>query len=104
MLLHLPEFLKQMTQSSYNKTVFMSAKDHWQTFHAAVREWISHHEPVNSPTSDIRQVWKEAWNLRVQHLGSHWTVRELQRRIPGLGTFGIMKALTLTCSVQSNTG
>ena len=86
-LLHLPEFLGQVAQSSCGNTVFMSAKDHWKTFHAAVREWISHHELVNYPTSDARRVWEEAWNLRMQHLGSHWTVdlvREVQRHPPGL--------------------
>ena len=34
-LLHLPEFLGQVAQSSCGNTVFMSAKDHWKTFHAA---------------------------------------------------------------------
>ena len=86
-LFHLPEFLGQVAQSSCGNTVFMSAKDHWKTFHTAVREWISHHELVHYPTDDIRRVWDAAWKLHMQHLGSRWTVdlvRELQRYTPGL--------------------
>ena len=96
-LLHLPAFLEQVAQSSCGNTVFMSAKDHWKTFHAVVREWISHHELVNYPTSDIRRVWEEVAPIGLLT----WCVNYSDILQALFGMFGIIKALTLMCSVQS---